>query len=133
MVIYFAYDSLGSLMGIIGAGAGFFLIYLSPLIINIIYFMVKHPETLDSDVVSANEVRLDSLDISKASNGQIQNTVMLLPLREKIGVSEKPYSYSRNVAFVIMNILLMVFGMFTLVIQFVNINYFGVHVRDSQL
>lgn len=134
MVIYFAYNKLGDLMGVIGAGTGFFLIYLSPLVINVIYFMVKHPDNTSNpnSRVYDDEVKLDSLDISKASSQlQLSSTTLLDPLREKIGVSEKPYSYARNVAFIIMNILLVFFGLFTLIIQFVDINYFGVHIADS--
>jgi hypothetical protein len=117
-------------MGIIGAGTGFFLIYLSPLIINIIYFMVKHPE---SNITSSNsagpsddEITLKSLNNNVSIVNQISE-----PLREKIGVSEKPYSKLRNIAFLIMNGLLMLFGLFTLVIQFVNINYFDVHFENE--
>ncbi len=116
-------------MGIIGAGTGFFLIYLSPLIINIIYFMVKHPEsnmTGSNAPPSDHEISLKSFNNNVSIVNQISE-----PLREKIGVSEKPYSKLRNIAFLIMNALLVLFGLFTLVIQFVNINYFDVHF-DSE-
>lgn len=42
-VLYVAYDSLGSLLGIIGATFGFILMYFVPIIINIIYYRRKHP------------------------------------------------------------------------------------------
>ena len=91
--------------------------------------MVKHPEYngkgYNSSPSSDDEITLKSLNNNVSIVNQISE-----PLREKIGVSEKPYSKPRNIAFVIMNILLIIFGLFTLVIQFVNINYFDVHIED---
>lgn len=43
IVIYFAHDSLGALIGIVGALFGFILMYFVPIIINIIYYRRKHP------------------------------------------------------------------------------------------
>lgn len=43
LILYFCYDSLGSLIGVIGACFGFVLMYFVPIIINIIYYRRKHP------------------------------------------------------------------------------------------
>ena len=134
LVILFFYDKLGNLMGFIGAGTGFFLIYLSPLAINIVYFLVKHPESSQQNLSADSEYVLGSLDdISKITSNKIpvEQPSVMEPLRDKIGVSEKPYSKPRNIAFIIMNVILMLFGLFTLIIQFVNINYFDVHIQDA--
>ena len=117
-------------MGIIGAGTGFFLIYLFPLVVNIVYFNIKHPNSEIGDkFLLLNDKTNDTLQEFKDLNKEIKSPFE--KLREKIGVSVKPYSTSRIIAFTIMNVILIFFGLFTLLIQFIDINYFGVTYRNS--
>lgn len=117
-------------MGFIGAGTGFFLIYLTPLVVNMVYFNIKHPEDKNEFEVSLS-AGADEYERNNSSDINDETCIVNEPLRDKIGVSQKPYSKLRNIAFVILNIMLMLFGLFTLIIQFVNINYFGIEFRDS--
>ena len=43
VVLIICYNSLGSLIGVIGACFGFILMYFVPIIINVIYYRRKHP------------------------------------------------------------------------------------------
>ncbi len=43
LVLYIAYNSLGVLLGIVGATFGFILMYFIPIGINLIYYRRKHP------------------------------------------------------------------------------------------
>ena len=129
LVIYFFYNDLGRLMGYIGAGTGFVLIYLTPLTINSIYFFVKHPEDLDNLNLKLGDDENMSQNIT--CSGINSNTKFNESLREKIGISKKPYSLIRNIFFVIMTVLLMLFGLFTLIIQFVYINYFDIDYKKA--
>ena len=46
LILYFFYESLSSLISNIGAGTGLFLIFLIPIIVNIVYYKRKNPHNL---------------------------------------------------------------------------------------
>jgi len=71
LVIYLAYDSLGSFIGIIGATMGFIVMYLIPIVINIIYYRRKHPPLkLIKDIK-----KLDIVENEISSNNNINESI----------------------------------------------------------
>lgn len=118
VILYFFADSLGKLMGIIGAVAGFFLIYLIPLSVWCIYYYRRHPSNLEE----LQQAKLRG-DIN------LEEYNMHIDPKDNFGFSEKPYSKVKNVAFYVSQVLILLIGVFVAVIQFAPINIFGIHLK----
>jgi hypothetical protein len=106
---------LGKLVSIIGAATGLVLIYFIPLIVNIVYYRLKHPTGEQRDLLIN---RAD--DSIKTPFSDILNGPHI--------ISEKPPSEFKDIMFYVSQFVLMLFGTFTLLIQFVKINFFGVEL-----
>ena len=131
IVLFFFWNKLGFLMGIVGAGTGFFLIYLNPLIINIVYFRNKHPKyyILDQQLLIIHADPRDSH--INAINKIVNMNSMHESFRNNISIEKKPYNKWRDLAFITLNVMLIFFGLFTLIVQFFEINYFGIYYKTS--
>jgi hypothetical protein len=117
MVVYFCWDMLGKLMGIIGAGAGLFLIYFIPLIVNIVYYRIKHPHLSKKNWPAINTIDSETQQTEEFSE----------VLNSNIKFSKKPPNKLKDTFFYISQYVLMIFGTITLVLQFVPWNVFDVH------
>jgi hypothetical protein len=118
IVVYFCWNMLGKLMGIIGAGAGLFLIYFIPLIVNIVYYRLKHPHISKKNWPEINNSDSESIKVEEFSE----------VLNSNIKFSKKPPNRTKDLLFYLSQYLLMIFGTITLVLQFVPWNVFNVHL-----
>ena len=109
-------------MSLIGAAVGLFLIYLIPLCVNVVYYRRKHPDDLDE--------RQKELQ-SKVQGKLITDEDDTIKDIDDHGISTKPHSHIKNVLFYISQGLIMCFGLFTLVLQFVQINFFGIEIKTN--
>jgi hypothetical protein len=101
---------LGPLMGYIGAGAGLLLIYTIPTLVNMVYYKNKHPDKL-----SLLQEQLDNYESDPESNSPEE--------------TRRKYKPIQNTIFYTLNILIIAFGLFTITIQFVPINFFNIHLK----
>jgi hypothetical protein len=123
--LHFFYNKLGQLMSIIGAGTGLVLIYFIPLVVNIVYYRIKHPDAeLREQLMGENcNINNDVGDMSKTNTtyySQTHNEVLNGPH----AISTKAPSEIKDIFFYISQISLMIFGIFCLVIQFLPIKFF---------
>ncbi len=116
MVLYFFYNMLGKLMSFIGATTGFILIYIVPLVVNTVYYQVKHPTGLKREELLSikNEDDLPHNEIFKGPHN----------------FSKKPESKVKLYLFYTSQVVLVLFGLFTVVIQFTTINFFDVNFSE---
>jgi len=114
--------NLAQFIGYIGAGTGLFLIYIIPLGVNTIYYNIKHPKSRHiRNILLANEAEeINNLDSNKSNDNDFG-----------LSVSEKPPSDIKDKLFYISQVLLIIFGLFTLVLQFIPINFFNVVLLDQ--
>ena len=109
-------------MSFVGAAVGLFLIYLIPLGVNAIYYKMKHPDELE-------ERQKEIMERNK------QNLIPEEDEEEKdiddYGISEKPKNNLKDTLFYLSQVLLVCFGVLTLVMQFVDINFFGVEIVEK--
>jgi hypothetical protein len=125
-ILYFLYDSLDKVLGIIGASSGFILIYLIPSGINIVYYKLKHQDSID---------RYNSINtvVNRESIATKESTEILTTehseIKKQIGQSEKPYNNFKNWIFYISQILLIFLGLFVLISQFVDIKFYTIHIN----
>jgi hypothetical protein len=127
LVLFFCVKYLGALMGYIGAGVGLILIYVIPLIVNMIYYRKKHPP------ITRQNVLMSDTDYESDTNTNVKGTNYTTNYTGSdingIGVSLKPRSKLKDTFFYISQFLLMGFGAFTLVIQIHKINIFGIKIE----
>ena len=124
LILYFLYESLSSLISNIGAGTGLFLIFLIPIIVNIVYYKRKHPHNLtelQANLIMEND---NESDIDKNLKNEIKDI-------DDFGISKKPKNQIKEIIFYTTQILIMIFGVFTFIIQFVNINFFNITIKDK--
>lgn len=132
IVLYFFYNSLGNLMGIIGAAFGFILVYIIPIVINIIYYRRKHPpkkvlldhENLNSDdeiSQEQEELQIDGKENRKES----------LDLKDQFIFTGKKRNYVKDCCFYITMYIIIALGLITLVFQFVYVNIFNIQIRSA--
>ncbi len=115
--------NLSKFIGYIGAGTGLFLIYIVPLGVNTIYYRIKHPNSRHiRNMLLQGHENINNFDSQQSSD----NHEFGLP------VSEKPPSKLKDGSFYVSQILLIVFGMFTLILQFKPMNFFNVHLADPK-
>lgn len=120
-VVYFCYDMLGKLMGIIGAGAGLFLIYIIPLVVNFKYYEIKHPHISRRGLLTVNASESES-----NTNEEFSEI-----LNSNVKLSKKPPSRIKDLFFYFSQYFLITLGVTTLILQFVPWNVFNIHFRDS--
>ena len=124
LILYFLYESLSSLISNIGAGTGLFLIFLIPIIVNIVYYKRKHPHNLtelQANLIMEND---NESDVDKNLKNEIKDI-------DDFGISKKPKNKIKEIIFYTTQILIMIFGVFTFIIQFVNINFFNITIKDK--
>jgi amino acid permease len=125
LILYFFYESLSSLISNIGAGTGLFLIFLIPTIVNIIYYKRKHPHNLtELQENLINEKDDENNDINQVIKKDINDI-------DNYGISKKPKNKCKENLFYVSQILIMIFGVFTFIIQFVNINFFNIKIKKQ--
>lgn len=144
-ILYFLADKLGVMLSFIGAFTGLFLIYIIPCVVNVVYYKRKHPKNL-KELQAANNTndlserlypQTDVEDDSNTKKKKNQNEVKssnddVDKDIDDYGISEKPPNKIKDVFFYISQGLLVVFGLFTLIIQFIpGLNMFGVKLRDQ--
>jgi hypothetical protein len=114
VILYFLYNSLDKVLSILGASAGFVLIYLIPSIVNIIYYKLKHQHLRDNlnSLNTKDTLSIESVEIIK-----------------EIGTSKKPYNRVKNIAFYASQILIILIGLFVLISQFVDIRLYTIHIN----
>lgn len=123
IILYFCYNSLGRMLGFVGATTGLFLIYIIPLGMNYIYYTRRHYPDEAKLLEQLNKYREGENPPTK-ENGTKHI--------DDFGVTEKAKDNKvKNVLFNIAEMLLVLFGFFTVVIQFVHINFFGVVLKEN--
>lgn len=127
LVLIFFIDNLARLMGFIGAGTGLFLIYIIPLIVNAIYYKIKHPDCRTSKLNDNNYINGNSSQSSHNNDNDNENNYFGSDFG--LGVSEKKPNKFKDNLFYISQVFLIIFGMFTLVLQFYQINFFKVQLK----
>jgi hypothetical protein len=100
IVIYFFHNKLGEFMAIIGAGSGFVLIYVTPLLVDL--FRLNKSDNSGKTM----------LEINVSSN------------KKQEGNWKKIEEFLSK----ILKFLLIIIGLFTLIIQFEKINFFNVEI-----
>jgi hypothetical protein len=118
-------------MSFIGAGTGLVLIYFVPLVVNMVYYKIKHPRGKLREELVANENGINNginYDNSNASSTALVQPIFSDILNGPHIYSKKEPSKVKDNLFYTSQILLIGFGVFTLVIQFVPINFFYVHI-----
>ena len=124
LILYFLYESLSSLISYIGAGTGLFLIFIIPIVVNIVYYKRKHPHNLTE--LQAHLIFKN--DEEKDLNQLLKNDISDI---DYFGISKKPKNKIKEILFYTSQILIMIFGVFTFFIQFVNINFFNIKIKPD--
>jgi hypothetical protein len=106
-------------MSFIGAATGLVLIYFVPLIVNMVYYDVKHPET---------DLREKIINYESSSDSN-KNTIYSNVFQGPHIISKKKPSKLKDILFYISQALIMIFGILTLTIQFVKFNIFKIHLE----
>lgn len=130
LILIFFIKNLSKFIGYIGAGTGLFLIYIIPLGVNTIYYRIKHPASRH-----IRNMLLAGDNFSQETNSETKiNDIQINPNFDNdfgLSLSEKPPSAFKDNFFYFSQIVLILFGVFTLILQFVPINFFGIKL-DSQ-
>ncbi len=129
IILLFFYDALGKLMSVIGAGTGLVLIYFIPLVVNIVYYRVKHPKGELRNQLMAEQCNINNDVGDTTQSPTVYSNTYNEILNAPHAFSTKPPSELKDLFFYISQISLMVFGLFCLVIQFVPINFFNIHLQ----
>lgn len=138
IVLFGFYDKVNNLMGFIGSSTSLALIYAIPLAVNVIYYRRKHPDNLDEMNRQSRASLIPDKDPEVVETEDMVQVDVDKKMRETIdydqkdyyGISKKPYSKIKNILFYISQILLLLFGIFVFVLNFVQINFFSVEYSD---
>lgn len=112
VILYFLYNKLGTFMGFLGAFNGLFLMFIIPIIINMIYYNREKRKNFEEISMVEKIEKIDS------------------NVKEYYKYNEKKNSKVKEKFFYLGQILIILFGIYTLFCQFVKINYFDVHLKD---
>ena len=130
LVLILFIDNLAKFIGFIGAGTGLFLIYIIPLLVNAIYYKIRHPvsrltsKLRNEEKENINEIITeDSNEISNENEGEYFGSDFGLGVSEK-----KPNKFKDNFVYFFHGFLI-IFGIFTLVLQFYQINFFEIELK----
>ena len=121
VVLYICYDTLGKLIGIVGASTALVLVYSIAPVINMIYYYKRHQ--------SKEEVkkRIEQ-NISEADDQEQQEKIrsfwgnLLEPVRLK---PVKAFFFYLSM------MLIILVGIITLILQFVEVNFFDIHIKKN--
>ncbi len=119
------------MMSVIGAGTGLVLIYFIPLLVNLVYYRVKHPKgelreaLMKTNLNGINELGVADVTVVSGTTGYSEI------FKGPHIISKKEPSNIKDNLFYLSQALLMIFGVFNLVIQFVPINFFDIHLRKN--
>jgi sodium-coupled neutral amino acid transporter 9 len=118
IVIYFCYDILGKLISFIGATTALVLIYAISPITNMIYYYIRH---LSLQERNERFKEMNDPDSSKNKNNilpeDIKKPLLLKPLKA---------------TFFYMSMILIIFiGILNLVLQFLKVNFFNIHIDKN--
>lgn len=117
IILYFCANQLGTLLSFVGAITGLFLIYIIPMVVNIVYYNRRHPANLAQLQKEKKEGLLD-----------------LTPKDiDDFGFTDKPMNKVKNFFFYVSQGLLICFGLFVMVIQFYPINFFGIKFKPAKI
>lgn len=137
-------------MGIIGATFGFVLVYIIPLAINIIYYRRKHPpieliNQIDKGTDKEQSYKLANLNSTVSSNENENSDVTKeelitkftkeytlnpdLDLKDQFIYTGKKRNLCKDYAFYVMQVVLLLIGMFTMIFQFWQVNVFNIKIN----
>lgn len=159
IVLYNFYNSLGSLLGIVGATFGFIILYFVPIVMNLVYFRRRHPpKQIMTELESreAEELHKNHEENHHTINEDKQNfkeTLLKVAVKEKLKQDfEKKYTfnpeldlkdkfiyseYSESIyyqyAFYGCQGLMLLVGFMTMVFQFIPVNIFGVEIINKPI
>jgi len=119
LVLYFCYNFLGKLLGIVGATTSFFLIYTFPPAVK----MVNHYLEIKGDNI--DDEADNELNCIVGENDQINDENVM----KKIQKEYNKVNY-KDVLYFIGQSLFIFVGIATVVFQFVPINFFGITLED---
>ena len=115
IVLYFCYNTLGKLIGIIGASTSLILIYTISPLTNMVYYYIRHQTKNEIDRKLA---MMDSEDKKEdIFPDNIKNPVPLKPVKAFF--------------FYFSMLLIIVVGIITFVLQFLPINFFKVKIEKN--
>ena len=108
LILYFCYDTLGKLIGYIGAGTALILIYTIGPVINMINYYIRHqPKSV------IEKIKNEKLDLGI-------NMEEIVPLR--------PW---KALIFYFCMMLIIILGIITLILQIMPVNIFGVKIEKN--
>lgn len=119
IVLYFCYDILGKLISIIGATTALVLIYTISPITNMIYYYMRH--------LNIQEKNERFKEITESAD-KSENRYDILPENINQPLLLKP---AKATFFYISMILIILVGIFNLVLQFLKINFFNIHIAKN--
>jgi hypothetical protein len=117
------------MMSVIGAGTGLVLIYFIPLIVNIVYYRIKHPKGKLREILMGNGTD-NEINNEIADDSSTPQTNFSEVLNGPHIISKKEPSEFKDKLFYLSQIILILIGFFTLIIQFVKINFFNIHLTE---
>ena len=119
LVLYLCYDNLGKLIGFIGATTALVLIYSIAPITNMIYYYMRH---------QSKEEVLKIIEEKKAENGGKSEEDQIFPDNLREPVRLKPV---KAFFFYLSMIMIIMLGILTFILQFVNINFFNIKIEKN--
>ena len=119
LVLYFCYNYLGKLLGIIGATTSFFLIYTFPPVAK----MIHHYLELKGD--SIDDGNDNDINCIVGDNNGINDENVIKKIK-----SEYNKANYKDILYFIGQSLIILVGVATVVFQFVPINFFGITLED---
>lgn len=120
LVLYFCYDTLGNLIGYIGASTALVLIYSIAPITNMIYYYIRHQ--------SKEEVQ-QIIEEKKAENANEEERIKnIFPDNLREPVRLKPV---KAFFFYLSMMLIIMVGFITLFLQIVTVNFFDVEIEKT--
>ena len=119
IVLYFCYDILGNLIGLVGATTSLVLIYTISPLTNMIYYYIRHQPK--------EEIIKKIQRVSKSSDPEDKKED-IFPDNIKDPVPLKPV---KALFFYLSMIFIMIVGIFTFTLQFVKVNFFNIKIEEN--
>ena len=120
VVLYFCYNTLGKLIGYIGASTALVLIYGIAPITNMIYYYIRH---------QSKEEVLKIIEEKKAENSNEEERIKnIFPDNLREPVRLKPV---KAFFFYLSMMLIIMVGFITLFLQIVSVNFFNVEIEKA--
>jgi sodium-coupled neutral amino acid transporter 9 len=117
IVVYFEYDNLGYLIGLVGATTALVLIYSIPPITNMIYYYNRHISKNKSNLEEDNEFLYEepNNDIDIVENKGTNSFINL-----------------KKIIFYLSMICIIAVGIITFILQFWTVNIFDIHIQKKE-